>query len=151
MKRKLAILFYSVSLWVSAQSKPVMVKTNNLREVEVSVREQRAGIRDLAKKDISRKREDNFRKERKIVRNPIQVRKRVQKRIKNNRTESRKESGIKALTAVKKTKDRKFQRDRRFREKDNHVTKDGVKGLTSRKARLPVGTLPPALRPPAPQ
>ncbi len=142
---KLFLGFVIFTLWSTcfAQSQPAMVKSNNLKEVDIRIKKQRSGIRELAKKDIIRKEIGVLRSGRKPIRNNQQIRKRVQEKINKKEKRSKKENPVKKMVAKKKGKDKKLLKDRRFREKDTHISKRGVRGKTNRKARRPFRPLPP--------
>lgn len=144
---KLELIIFAILTWLPfstfAQKKPIMVKANDLKEVEVSAEKQRSRIIELKKKDLVRKGSDNYRSERKPIRNRTEVRQRVQKKVNLSDRKSRQEKPLKRVSSKRKSKEKKLQRARRFREKDTHIFKSGARGQDSRKARLPEGRIPP--------
>lgn len=130
------------SAFIYAQSKPAMVGSNNLKEIEARIQKQRTNIIELDKVDAKRNQNDSFRKGRKESRKRAIVEKRILVKKEKVEKQSKKETAAKKMVKRKINTDKQFQRARRFREKDTHISKDGIRGFRSRKQRLPFRPLP---------
>lgn len=127
---------------VFAQSKPAMVGSNNLKEIEARIQKQRTNIIELDKADAKRKQNDKFRVGRKETRSRAEVEKRILVKKEKVEKRSQKKTAVKEMVQRKIKTDKKFQRARRFREKDTHISKEGIRGFRSRIQNLPFRPLP---------
>ena len=139
---KIFILLLINLTLVFAQSKPAMVGSNNLKEIEARIQKQRTNMIELDKVDAKRKQNNNFRNGRKETRNRAIVEKRILVKKEKVEKRSKKETIVKEMVTKKINTDKKFQRARRFREKDTHISKEGVRGFKSRIQKLPFRPLP---------